>query len=265
MERVVAFAESLHALTDLLGARRTRKPRAHGITMMLDKGIGLRGIEDIAEVGGDWIDCAKIAWGSALITQNLEAKIQAYRRVGIEPLFGGTLFEYAYLRNGVSKLLDFIRDVKVHIEISDGVAEVPRKEKLAWIEKFARHVEVYSEIGRKTGKEDDDWGVMIREDLAAGAKRIVIEGREIGPVGQEIRTDLVDELEKVAKTEQLIFEALERKQQVWLIQRFGPNVNLGNILPVDVLTLESFRQGLKEHTLLSSRRGSDAEGTHSRA
>ena len=34
------------------------------------------------------------------------------------------------------------------------------------------------------------------------------------------------------------------------LKKLGPNVNLGNIPPTDLMTLESFRRGLKEHTLL---------------
>src|SRR5690606_13229044 len=129
-----------------------------------------------------------------------------------------------------------------------------RREKLAWIERFAAHVGVFSEIGRKREQSSRAWAKEIEEEVAAGAAKIVIEGREIGPVGQEIREDLVDELLSAHDPELLIFEALERYQQVWLIGRIGPNVNLANIRPADLLTLECFRRGLKEHTLLQMAR-----------
>ncbi len=244
--------QSLFSLLSPVG--RTPKPRSNGITIMLDKGIGLHEIADLAGVAGRWLDYAKIAWGSSLITENLEQKLEAYRAAGITPMFGGTLFEYAYLSNAASKLLDVVKDTGVHIEISDGVADVPRSDKLRWIEAFAAHVDVFSEVGRKVGREEKDWSQMLREDLAAGAKKVVIEGRETGPAGQEIRADFVDGLVESVAVESLVFEALERKQQIWLIQRFGPNVNLGNILPPDVLTVESFRHGLKEHTLAARHR-----------
>jgi phosphosulfolactate synthase len=218
--------------------------------MLLDKGLGANAIDDLADVAGIYCDYAKIAWGSSLITCNLEKKFTLYRERGINVLLGGTMFEYAYLRNSADRLLDVARDLNIHIEISDGVVQIPRKDKLQWIERFAKHVEVFSEVGRKTGKEKNDWKSMLEEDFRAGARKVVIEGREIGPPGQEIRGDLVEELLQVTHADNMIFEALERPQQVWLIRHLGPNVNLGNILPPDLLTLESFRQGLKEHTLL---------------
>ena len=77
---------------------RTSKPRDRGLTIILDKGLGVRAIEDLGEVAGAHCDFAKIAWGSALITGRLEDKIAAYRRFDIEPMLGGTLFEYCFLR-----------------------------------------------------------------------------------------------------------------------------------------------------------------------
>lgn len=218
--------------------------------MMLDKGLGTNAVADLGQVSGAHIDFAKIAWGSSLITGGLEDKLAAYRSAGIEPMFGGTLFEYCYLHGRADDLLSWCREHKVHIEISDGVIELDRAEKLQWIEKFATGGGVFSEVGGKIEpKKGLSWDDAIREELDAGSSKIVIEGREIGPVGKEIRTDLIDQLVSSFDASLLIFEALERYQQVYLIKHLGPNVNLGNILPKDCLTLESFRRGLKEHTL----------------
>jgi phosphosulfolactate synthase len=237
------------ALLDRIG--RTQKPRKDGITIMIDKGqLGVRSIEDFAEVSGPHCDYAKIAWGSSLITTNLDDKLAAYRKHRISPMIGGTLFEYCYLRGKVEQLLDFAKHYQVHIEVSDGVIDMSQADKLKWIERFAKHVEVFSEIGGKIERQKKNWGEVIRDEMSAGARKVVVEGREIGPVGQEIRNEFVDQVVASTDLSNLIFEAFERKQQVWMIKRFGPNVNLGNIPPTDLLTLESFRLGLKEHTLL---------------
>ena len=232
---------------------RTSKPRTAGLTIILDTGLGVRAIRDLAEVAGDHVDYAKIAWGSALITGNLQAKVALYRELGIVPLLGGTLFEYAHLYGKVEELLGFVRDTRLHVEISDGVVNVPRSEKLRWIEAFARVTEVFSEVGGKVESQNPDWSRQIPEELSAGAARVVIEGREVGPVGQEIREEVVDAVLAAAPVDKLVFEALERKQQVWLIKKLGLNVNLANVRPAELLTLESFRLGLKEHTLLHTR------------
>lgn len=230
---------------------RSGKPRRNGITVIIDKGqMGLNAIADFASTASAHCDYAKIGWGSAMITQDLERKLECYRSAGIIPMLGGTLFEYAYLRGKVEKLVELARAFEVHVEISDGVIELPRKDKLHWISQFARHVEVFSEIGGKINRQNHDWKTVIHEELDAGSKMIVVEGREIGPVGQEIRVEFVDTVLSATDPSKLVFEAFERKQQVYFIKRLGPNVNLGNIPPTDLMTLESFRRGLKEHTLL---------------
>jgi phosphosulfolactate synthase len=163
------------------------------------------------------------------------------------------LFEYAYLYGKAEELLAFVRNARIHIEISDGTLDIPHKDKLAWLERFAAVAEVFSEIGGKVTRHNKDWGPIIRDELAAGASMIVVEGREIGPVGEEIREDLVDSLVEISGGhEKLVFESLERRQQLFFLRKLGVNVNLANIRPEDVLTLESFRRGLKEHTLLQT-------------
>jgi phosphosulfolactate synthase len=230
---------------------RTSKPRKHGITVMIDKGqMGPNAIADLISIAGGYCDYAKIAWGSSLITGNLLAKLEAYRTAGITPMLGGTLFEYAYLRNKVERLFDLARDLKVHIEISDGVIDLPRADKLKWIERFAKNGEVFSEVGGKINRQNHPWKTAIKEEFQAGAKKVVIEGREIMPVGQDMRMEFVETVLQSADIKDMVFEAFERKQQVYFVKRLGPNVNLGNIPPTDLLTLESFRMGLKEHTLL---------------
>lgn len=233
---------------------RTRKPRTDGVTVVIDTGLGPSRVDDLASVAGEFCDSAKIAWASALVTGGLEDKIARYRRHQIEPLLGGSLFEYAYLWGKLDQLVTLVRDTGCAIEISDGVATIPRRDKLRWIETFASHTTtVFSEVGGKLTSHDLDWPACIREELAAGARYVVVEGREIGPVGREIRVDLVDQIVGATEPSRIVFEALERYQQSWLIHRLGPNVNLGNIRADDVVVLECFRQGLKEQTMLATR------------
>lgn len=118
----------LPALLDQLG--RTQKPRQLGLAIVLDTGqLGPNAIADLAFTAGPYWDYVKLAWGSSLITKNLAAKLALYRAYDVIPMLGGTLFEYAYLRNRVPALLDFVKDLRVHIEISDGViSDAARRE-----------------------------------------------------------------------------------------------------------------------------------------
>src|SRR5688572_24590308 len=196
---------------------RTTKSRSFGITMLLDRGeMGPSTLRDLLEVVSDHADYAKLAWASSLVMAKgtVEKKLEVYRAANIMPLFGGTLFEYAYLKGHLETLFGYVRDNNICIEISDGIVEIPRPEKLAWIEKFAKHVHVFSEVGGKLAAKQLDWKAAIGEELAAGAKKVVIEGREIGPAGGETSTTFVDMVCQAADPKLLVFEALERKQQI---------------------------------------------------
>lgn len=231
---------------------RTVKPRQFGLTIALDVGLGTRRAADLVEVCGAHVDFVKIAWGSSLITGNLDEKLDVYRRAGVAPLLGGTLFEYAFLHGKLEELFAVVRETKLHIEVSDGSIDIPTADKLTWIERFAGVTDVWSEIGGKIALHVKDWGEVLRQEFGAGAKMVVVEGRQVGPVGKPIREDFVDELIGLAGGhERLIWEALERPQQLFFLKKIGRNVNLANVKTDDVLTLESFRRGLKEHTLLT--------------
>lgn len=203
-------------------------------------------------VVGAHADYAKLAWASALImgSETLEEKLAVYREANVEPLFGGTLFEYAYLQGKVEQLFDFVRANQICIEISDGIIDVPRPDKLRWIETFAKHTKVFSEVGGKLASKNLDWKAAIAEELAAGAIKVVIEGREIGPAGGDTRSDFLEMITQAADPQLLVFEALERKQQIALIQRLGPNINLGNIPVPETMAVECYRRGLKDRTMM---------------
>ena len=233
-------------------SERTVKPRSYGLTIALDTGLGVRRAADLVETCGEHVDYVKIAWGSSLITGHLEEKLAVYTKAGVAPLLGGTLFEYAFLHGKLEELFALVRETKIHIEVSDGSIDIPEADKRKWIERFASVTDVWSEIGGKISLHVKDWGEVLRAEFAAGAKMVVVEGRQVGPVGQPIREHFVDELLELAGGHQkLIWEALERPQQLFFLKKLGPNCNLANIKTDDVLTLESFRRGLKEHTLLT--------------
>ena len=49
----------------------------------------------------------------------------------------------------------------------------------------------------------------------------------------------------------ILFEAPRKEQQVWFVRRLGPDVNLGNIAPEEVLSLETVRVGLRADTAVA--------------
>jgi phosphosulfolactate synthase len=83
---------------------------------------------------------------------------------------------------------------------------------------------------------------------------VVCEGRATGTAGLyrpdgEARTGLIDEIVHEIDRCKLVFEAPQKHQQVWLIERYGGDVNLGNVPPAEILSLETLRLGLRADTL----------------
>jgi len=77
---------------------RPQKPRNEGVTMMMDKGMGLRETEHFIEASAHLTDLVKFGFGTSYVTNNLEDKIKLYKEAGIRPYLGGTLFEAFYAR-----------------------------------------------------------------------------------------------------------------------------------------------------------------------
>lgn len=249
----------LHRQFDIAGIpERPEKPRGEGLTLMLDKGLSTRQVEDFLEVASDFVDLVKLGWGTAVITPNLRRKLAVYREAGIPVYFGGTLFEAFYLRNQLDTYRRILDGLGVtHMEVSDGSLEIPHEEKLGCIRSFAQDFTVLSEVGSKDAEKimpPYRWVQLIQAELRAGSWKVICEARESGTAGLyrpngEVRSGLVDEIVDLVGKERLIFEAPQKGQQVWFIKHSGPNVNLGNISPEEVIPLETLRLGLRADTI----------------
>jgi phosphosulfolactate synthase len=237
---------------------RSRKPREQGITHVLDRGLSLAEVDGMVEVAGDAVDYVKLGWGTALATANLTPKLDRYRSHGIPVVCGGTLTELAIAQGRVEEMVGWLRELGLaHVEVSDGTITLDHDRKLELIERLARDFTVFSEVGSK----DDErimapyrWVEQIGQELNAGAWKVIAEARESGSVGiyrhdGEVRQGLIDEIAHEIDPDRLVFEAPRKEQQVWFLKRFGPNVNLGNIPPADVLSLETLRLGLRSDTM----------------
>jgi phosphosulfolactate synthase len=230
--------------------------RDGGLTHVLDKGLGPRAWEDVLETAGDYIDIVKLGWGTAYVTPNLKRKLEVLK--GKPVVIGGTFMEAVIAQDKVDGYKAWLGELGLtHVEISDGVIDLPRERKLELIADFARDFTVLSEVGSKDADvvfAPSQWVEWIKEELAAGAWKVVTEGREGGTAGiyrptGEMRTGLVDEIAHEIAVEDLIFEAPTKASQAWFVKHFGPTVNLGNIPPDEVIPLETLRLGLRGDTL----------------
>jgi phosphosulfolactate synthase len=237
---------------------RPPKPRSRGITHVIDPGLSASAAESLMESADEYVDLVRLGWGSAYVTRELRRKLDLYRAHGVPAMLGGTMTELAWLQGRVDGLRSWLDDLGIeHVEVSSGIVPIPAEEKLALIATLARDRTVFAEVGEKDPNAllaPYRWVELIREALEAGATRVVCEGRADGSAGVyrpdgEVRTGLVDEVAHEIDIERLIFEAPQRHQQIWFIKRFGTDVNLGNVHPCDVISLETLRVGLRADTL----------------
>jgi len=251
-------------------AWRPEKPRTTGMTMVIDKGLGIRATEDLVEVAAPYVDVVKFGWGtSRLIDESvLHRKIEMLREASIDVSLGGTFLEIAFDQGKVREYLDYARNLGVAVmEVSNGIHPTMNgDDKLALI-RAARDMgfRVFAEVGRKLPAEDKQLAVADRiaeaqRDLAAGAEKVICEARESGTVGifetsGEINKELAYQLFQGLDTDGVIWEAPKKSQQVWLLQNLGANINLGNIAVEDATSLETLRLGLRGDTMRDHQKG----------
>src|SRR5438309_11208548 len=171
--------------------------RDGGLTHVLDKGLGPRAWEDVLETSGPYIDIVKLGWGTAYVTPNLRAKLDVLREKPV--VVGGTFFEVVLTLDRLDEYKRWLEQLRLtHVEISDGVIDLPRERKLELIAEFARDFTVLSEVGSKDSSVEytaAQWTSWLNEELAAGAWKVITEAREGGTAGifdssGGMRTDL---------------------------------------------------------------------------
>lgn len=236
---------------------RTEKPRNSGVTMMMDKGLSLREVENFIESSAHLTDIVKFGFGTSYVTKNLEEKIKMYQEAGIRPYFGGTLFEVFYARGEFDKYLSVCDKYNLDLaEISDGSIIINHDEKCELIQKMAKDRTVLSEVGSKDSGiliSPAKWIKMMSTELEAGSWKVIAEGRESGNVGVfrpngTAHTMLINRIIAKVNPEDILWEAPQKNQQVWFVKLFGANVNLGNIAPFEMIPLECLRLGLRGDT-----------------
>jgi phosphosulfolactate synthase len=238
---------------------RSRKPRERGITHVLDRGLSAAEADGLLEVAGEYVDIVKLGWGTAVVSANLKPKLKRYEAHGIPVVLGGTLTELAVRQGRVEGLIAWLRELGLrHVEVSDGTIAIEPEVKAHLIRTLAAAgFTVLAEVGSKDAAHimaPYVWVEQIERDLESGAWKVIAEARESGTAGiyradGEVRSGLIDEIAHAVDCDRLIFEAPRKEQQVWLLDFFGSECNLGNIAPDDVLSLETLRLGLRSDTV----------------
>jgi phosphosulfolactate synthase len=225
--------------------------------MVMDKGMSLKESEHFVESSTAFTDLVKFGFGTALITPSLKEKVKLYKEAGLKPYFGGTLFEMFYVRGEFDRYRKFVSESGLeNVEVSDGIIKMEHEEKLKCISILARDFQVLSEIGSKVkGVElpNDLWVRNMRTELETGAWKVIAEARESGTIGiyqsdGSANRALIDDIMREIHVNDVLWEAPNKSQQTMFIQLVGANVNLGNIAPNEVVSLEALRCGMRGDT-----------------
>jgi phosphosulfolactate synthase len=236
---------------------RTSGKREFGLTMMMDKGLSLKEADHFIESSAPFTDLVKFGFGTALITRDLKEKVRLYQNAGLKPYFGGTLFEMFFVRGQFEEYRKFVADAGLtNVEVSDGSIRMDHDEKLKCIEVLAKDFQVLSEVGSKVkGVElsNQVWVSQMKTELETGAWKVIAEARESGTIGiyqsdGSANRDLIDDIMKEISVNDVLWEAPIKAQQVMFIKLVGANVNLGNIAPAEVVSLEALRLGMRGDT-----------------
>ena len=239
---------------------RAIKPRQQGINMIMDKGLSIRECEDLISSSGEYIDVVKLGFGSSLITLNLERKLAFFKEAHMPVYFGGTLLEAFIIRGMFDDYLALLDKYKMeYAEVSDGSITMPHQEKCHYIQRLAKRVTVISEVGSKEEGlliRPNLWIEMMQREIEAGAWKVIAEARESGTVGifrpnGKAHVTLINKIVAKIPADRIIWETPQKSQQVYFINLFGANVNLGNIAPNEVIALESLRLGLRSDTFFN--------------
>lgn len=249
---------------EFLSIPREEKPRKCGITMVLDKGLGLETASSLMDISGEYVDYLKFGWGTSIVHEQdiISAKVEMYKAHNITPYTGGTLFELAYKNN---KLEEFFEEAHKlgfpAIEISDGSVDIPHEDKLECIRKAKENgFEVLSEVGKKDPNLDKELSLderieKMNDELGAGSSLIIVEAREGGKnIGifdksGNAKEDEIDCILDNIDGDKILWEAPNKDQQVFFILKLGNTVNLGNVSSDDITSLETLRRGLRGDTV----------------
>ena len=250
------------AFIELPAARSTRKPRRTGLTMMADFGLPHDQLADLLAMAGTSIDLGKVAVGTARLYElpYLRRKLALYRRHRVRPFIGGQFMEYVYATYGVPILERFLREAKRVgfdvIEISDNCLPLTRQERMSQI-RLARKcgLAVFGEVGSKDMKNDARKLIGQAQDcFEAGAELVLVEAAELIANGKP-KMKLIDGIRRGLEMDRVLIElpgpwisgvtlsAVEDMKK-FLIAEFGPDVNLANVAPSEIMETEALRVGL---------------------
>lgn len=246
----------------LPAARAAGKPRANGLTMSVDFGHSAGFWADHLEAVGDYLDFAKIAVGTARLYReaHLREKMAVFDRHAVHSFIGGQFLEYVFAHRGWDGIAGYFAEARrlgiKAVEVSDNCVPLSDAERDRMIRMGVdAGLEIHGEVGSKDAESAvGDLMRQARICFSAGCDMVLVEGADInrgGTLDPEFVAAVKSELDvdKVmfelpgywirGVTANDVFEMLK-----FLIEAFGPTVNIANVLPDLIMTVETLRTGL---------------------
>lgn len=264
-----AYADSVNDRFSYLFEPRQGKPRSSGLTFVIGDALAPGGPDALADLlafGGAWIDWYKLVYSSLPLQPPsvLAEKLELLADHDVEAFPGGNFLEVAVQQGVSDRFLEDVRDVGCpRVEVSATVIDLDRTVKTELIERAVEMgFDVHSEVGKKRSEGGDGLSMdavieAVEADLAAGADAVIYESEAVEDVlqsGAESSTgdalDAVDALVDAVGLENLVFELpLTTEYRVTevsaaFVNRFGADVNLGNVVPHHVNLIEQQRRGI---------------------
>jgi len=248
--------------THLQLPHRSTKPRRTGVTMVIDKGIPRGLFADVIQSTGDYVDFVKFGWGTSVVTVDMKEKIKVLQDENVAFYLGGTLFEKYIVQNRFDRFRELCLNFGCeYVEVSNGTVDLSDARKSEYVAELSKDFKVISEVGSKDRVHSENmapnkWIEYIKDDISAGAILVTLETRESGHGGicradGELRYGLIEEILTCGiDSNLLLFEAPSLELQSYFVRRLGPEVNLGNIPPLDIVGLETIRLGLRSDTFM---------------
>jgi phosphosulfolactate synthase len=242
---------------------RSVKPRKSGFTMVIDNGIPLRYFSDLVQSASDYVDFVKFGWGTSVVAMDMKEKMSVLVEEKISFYLGGTLFEKYVVQNRFDQFRELCQGYGCEfVEVSNGTIDLSDAKKSEYVAELGKDFQVISEVGSKDRIHSENmapnkWIDYINDDLSAGAVLVTLETRESGHGGicradGELRYGLIEEILTCGiDSNALLFESPTTELQSYFVRRLGPDVNLGNIAPSDIVGLETIRLGLRSDTLMA--------------
>ena len=245
-----------------LPAGRSTKPRKTGLTMMMDWGLPMNRVAEYMDLLAPYVDLAKIVVGTARLYPEdyLVKKLALYKSHDVTPFLGGQFSEYVFATQGWPAMPGFFAEAKRlgfdALEISDNCVPLNDDERAKMIKMaIAEGLEVHGEVGSKVvNQSPQDLIDQTQVCFDAGCEIVLVEGAELvtdGKVNEAMMTALKSGLDLDRTLMELtgswikgvtLNDVYELKK--FLLDEFGTDVNLANVMPDDVMETEALRCGL---------------------